>query len=86
MKAFADDKLEMAEIGKLVLDRVENIVGNGENAGNHHFVLFLLCYLKAAFPGSGKPGIVCGKGLTDQTSIFWTGPNSKQQGNELNIA
>ena len=33
LKAFADDKLDFANIMISVKDRVENIVGKGENAG-----------------------------------------------------
>ena len=47
-KAFADDNLRVAKMAKFVFDRVENIVGKGENAGNakgekagnQHFLLF----------------------------------------------
>ena len=40
LKAFADDKLNLTKNLKLVLGRVENIVGKGENAGDQHFLLF----------------------------------------------
>ena len=30
-------------------DRVENIMGKGENAGYQHFLLFLQCFLKDFF-------------------------------------
>ena len=33
-KAFADNNLPVAKIAKFVSDWVENIVGEGENAGN----------------------------------------------------
>ena len=33
LKAFADDKINGTEKLKFVLDRVENIVGKGENTG-----------------------------------------------------
>ena len=39
-KAFADDKLNVAKILIYVFDRVENIMGKGENAGYQHFLLF----------------------------------------------
>ena len=39
-KAFADDKLNVAKIMMYVFERVENIVGKGENAGYQHFLLF----------------------------------------------
>ena len=36
LKAFADDKSYVTEKLKFVLEKVENIVGKGENAGNHN--------------------------------------------------
>ena len=33
LKAFADDKINIAQMMISVFDRVENIVGNTENAG-----------------------------------------------------
>ena len=30
-----------------VFDRIENIEGKGENAGNQHFLLFPQCFQKA---------------------------------------
>ena len=33
-----------------VLERVENIVGKGENAGNQHFLLFRTMFSKGFFP------------------------------------
>ena len=41
MRPFADDKRNVTEKLKFVLGRVENIVGNKENAGYQHFLLFL---------------------------------------------
>ena len=41
-----------------VFDRVENIVGKGENAGYQHFLLFLQCFEKASFPYMLKGVIV----------------------------
>ena len=43
MKAFADDKLNVTQMTKFILDRVENIVGKEENAGYQHFLLFPQC-------------------------------------------
>ena len=37
-----------------VFDRVENIVGKGENAGHQHFLLFPQCFEKASFPDMSK--------------------------------
>ena len=41
-----------------VFDRVENIVGEGENAGYQHFLLFPQCFPKAFYSGFLKLGIV----------------------------
>ena len=48
----------MAEVVEFVLDRVENIVEKGENAGYQHFLLCPQCFQRAAFQGCLKPGIV----------------------------
>ena len=37
-----------------VFHRVENIVGNGENAGHQHFLLFPLCFQTSSLIGSLK--------------------------------
>ena len=58
LKAFADDKLNLAEELKFVFGRVENILGKGENAGYQHFLLFPQCFQKASILGSFKVGIV----------------------------
>ena len=55
LKTFEDDKIKVAQ---MVFDRVENIVGKGENAGYQHFLLFPPCFQKASsFRGSLKLGI-----------------------------
>ena len=41
-----------------VFDRVENIVGKGENAGYQHFLFFPQCFEKASFQDSSKGVIV----------------------------
>ena len=41
-----------------VFDRVENIVGKGENACYQHFILFPQCFEKASFPDMSKGVIV----------------------------
>ena len=51
LKAFADDKVNLADKLKLVLGRVENIVGKGKNAGYQHFLLFTQCFQKASLAG-----------------------------------
>ena len=58
LKAFVDDILHLARMTKYVFERVENIVGKGQNAGNQHFLLFPLCFQRASFTGSLKVGIV----------------------------
>ena len=40
LKAFANDKINVAEKLKFVSGRVENIVGKGENVDYWHFLLF----------------------------------------------
>ena len=36
LKAFADDKIKLAKMMIFVFDRIENILGKGENAGKQH--------------------------------------------------
>ena len=52
LKAFADDKMNVAQVMIPIFDRVENIVRKGENAGYQHFLLFPQCFLKASLFGS----------------------------------
>ena len=56
LKAFADDKLIIAKTMISVADRVENMVGKGENAGNQHFLLFPQCFQKTR---DEKSGLCC---------------------------
>ena len=58
LKTFADDKLKVARMMIFLIDRVENIVGKGENAGYQHFLLFPHCFPKRSSLGSSKVGIV----------------------------
>ena len=58
LKAFADDKLNVAKTMFSPCDRVENIVGKGENAGYQHFLLFQQCFQKAYSTGLLKVGTV----------------------------
>ena len=48
LKAFADNKLDVAKMRISLFHRVENIVGKGENAGYQHFLL-LPVFSKAFF-------------------------------------
>ena len=60
LKAFADDHFEVAQMVQFCFDRVENIVGKGENAGAgiQHFLLFQQCFQKASSSGLSKVVIV----------------------------
>ena len=61
-KAIVDDKKKnVTKIMISVLDRVdkvENIVGKGENAGYQHFLLFPQCFQKTSLSGSLEVVIV----------------------------
>ena len=46
LRVFTDDKINVTEKLKMVLGRIENIVGKGENAGYQHFLLFPRCFQK----------------------------------------
>ena len=50
-KAFADDKTNLTKMIVSVFDKLENIVGKGENAGYQHFLLFPQCFQKGSSPG-----------------------------------
>ena len=52
-----------------VVDRVENIVGKGENAGYQHFLLFLQCFEKAPFPDMSK-GIIVWEWVKKTPKLF----------------
>ena len=58
LKAFADDKLNVAKITASLCDRVEKSVEKEENAGNQHFFHFPQCFPKPSSLGSLKVGIV----------------------------
>ena len=51
LKAFADEKLNVAEMMTSLFDTIENNVVKGENAGYQHFLLFPRCFPK---PSSDK--------------------------------
>ena len=51
LKAFTDDKINVALTTIFLFKWVENIVGKGENVGYHHFLLFPLCFQKASSSG-----------------------------------
>ena len=58
LKAFADDKLNIAKMTISLFDRVEKPVGKGENAGYQHFLLFPQGFPKPSSLGSIKVGTV----------------------------
>ena len=58
LKAFGEDKINVTQKLKLDSGRIENIVGNGENVGHRHFLLFPQCFQKASSQGSLKLRIV----------------------------
>ena len=62
LEEFTDGKINGSKKLKLVLGRVENIVGKGENAVYQHFLLFPRCFHKTPFSRLLKVGL-CGKEL-----------------------
>ena len=58
LKAFADEKINVAHMMISVFDRIENMLGKGENAGYQHFLLFPPCFQKPSSLGPLKVGIV----------------------------
>ena len=40
LNTFGDEKLDTVQMMVSVFDKIENIVGKGENAGYQHFLLF----------------------------------------------
>ena len=57
-RAFADDKINVTEKLKFVLEMVENTVGKGENAGYQRFLLFTQYFQKLSFTGLFEVEIV----------------------------
>ena len=58
LKAFADDKSNVAKMTISHFDRVENTVEKGENAGDQHFHLLPQCFPKPPAVESLKVGIL----------------------------
>ena len=58
LKPFADNKLNTAKMMISLFDKVENTVGNGENAGYQHFLLFPQSFRKPSSFGTLKVWIV----------------------------
>ena len=57
LKAFVDDKLNIAKMTISLFDIVENNVGKGENVGYQHFLAFPQCFSEPSSLGSSKVGI-----------------------------
>ena len=60
MKDSADNKINVTEKLKFDLERVEYIVGKGENAGYQRFLHFPQCFQKLSLSRSLDVGL-CGK-------------------------
>ena len=58
LKAFADNRIGVNEMMICLSNRIENIVGKGENAGFQHFLLFPQCFQQTSSLRSSKVGIV----------------------------
>ena len=57
LKAQADDNLNLPSVNQLILERFENIVGKGENAGKRHLLLFPQFFRKLLCRGLYKDDI-----------------------------
>ena len=57
LNAFAYDKINMTEVLKIEVGRVENTVGKEENTGYQHFLLFQQCFQKGSVSASLKVGM-----------------------------
>ena len=58
LKAFADDKINVTQKLKFVMEGVEKIVKKEENAGYQHFLLFAQCFQKLTILWPLNVGIV----------------------------
>ena len=58
LKAFANENFNITKTMISVGNRVENIVGKGENTAYQHFRLFPQCFQKFSISGSLNLGIV----------------------------
>ena len=59
LKAVTDDISDAVKLSSSVIDSVENIVGDGENAGYQDFLHFPRSFQKASCSGLIKVGIEC---------------------------
>ena len=58
LKAFADDKLSIARMMISLIDRIENTVGKGENAGYQHFSYIYVVVCKCLQFGQFKNFVI----------------------------
>ena len=49
--AFADDTINRADLLESICERLEKLVGNGENAGYLHFLLLPTMFSNVSFRG-----------------------------------
>ena len=68
MKAVADNKFKVIQVGKFFLDKMKNIVGREENAGYQQFLFYPQC-LKWLFLQGCKKSRLCCKELTNSHTI-----------------
>ena len=68
LKAFADNNFNVALVVQFFLDKIENIVGKGENAGYQHFLLSPQCIQRTLSQVCSK-SVLCGKQLSRHCSI-----------------
>ena len=59
----------MAQMMNFDLDSEENVVGNKENAGYLHFLLFHQCFPEFSFTGWIKVQGMCAKGLKQSIKL-----------------
>ena len=59
LKASADHKLKFIQNILFVFDRIENIVGKGENAGYQQILLFQQCFSKVFYLHRCKKSPLC---------------------------
>ena len=74
MKAFTDNKLNVTQNIRVVLHRIENIVGKEENAGYQHFLFSHNVFFKRRFPPVHQKSSLCRKGLKGFLNSVVTSP------------
>ena len=72
LRAFADDKSNIAKMMMSLFDRIENTVEKGENAGCIAHTPFSYCFPKPSTLESLKVGL-CGKELNQCIKPYFTG-------------